>query len=680
MLWSRHPLGRRAALACITLASAGGTVLADTLPRLEPESLSHPLESKRGLSRSPQVLSTPFDVTAYVLDVTLDYEDAGIAGSVAISGVTTVATDQLYVNAGENLTIDAVSGVGTASTERTADTVTILLDDPLGAGEPFTMTIDYHGTGNVFDDFGLMFQESSLSGPSIWTFVEPDGARLWWPCVDRPSDKAPVSMAVTVRDDFVVSANGRRTSVTDLGDGTARWTFEHDSPIATYLVVLNAAPFTVIEDTWERPGEPPMPIRHYVYSDPDYVAAATEDFSITPLALDWCSSWFGEYPFTADGYGHTIFPWGGAMEHQTNTSYGAGLITGTHDFDNILFHELAHQWFGDHVTPGTWRDIWLNEGFATYSEALMFEGAYGPPVLPIVMDIFRQVYFLFHEGPDHAIWSPPDGHLFCVAEYYKASFILHMLRRELGETDFFAALRMHVAEHAGGNVVTRDFQDTVEQVAGRDLSWFFDQWITGEGHPSFAYSWADVPATPDGGGPGLTSTNPRGDSGVELTIEQTQPWAPFAVPMDVRVFTAAGEVNETIWIDQRTTVATIATPAPADSIRLDPDAWVFGTFADETAAAVVGVPTTPAELGTRVSPNPFRSGMAISVPLRDLGRSVAVRIFDARGREVRSLASETGELRWDGADATGRPVAPGTYFMHAHGPNGQATTKLVKTD
>ena len=693
MLWSRHFLTSRAVLAGIALASGAGIALADLLPQLE----SYPLgfELKRGLSSTPQITSRPFDVGAYAIDITLDYASAAIAGSVAISGTATVPTNQLYFNAGENLTIDAISGVGPVATERNGDAVTVILEEALEAEEPFTMTVDYHGTGNVFDDFGLMFQEDPLGAPHIWTFVEPDGARLWWPCVDHPSDKALVSMVVTVRDDLVVSANGKRVSISDLGDGTKQWSFVHDSPITTYLVVLNAAPFTVIEDTWVRDGEPDMPIAHYVYSDPDYVDAATEDFSITPLALDWCSEWFGEYPFASEGYGHTTFPWGGAMEHQTNTSYGAGLITGTHDYDNILFHELAHQWFGDHVSPASWRDIWLNEGFATYAELLMFEGMFGDFARPIVMDIFRQIFFLFHEGPDHAIWSPPEGHLFCLAEYYKGSWILHMLSREIGRDVLFDALRTYVVDNGGGSVTTRDFQEVVESIAGRDLGWFFRQWVTGGGHPSFAYSWNDVTTAPTGSGPGPTSSDDvglaasdliagaggsRGSSAVELSIEQTQTEAPFAVPMDVRVFTASGEVNETIWIDQRTTVVTIETPAPADSLWLDPDVWVFGTFSDDTEGAVVSVPPTIEEFGTRVSPNPFRSGVAISVPLGDLGENVIVRIFDAQGREVRALAPESSELRWDGADVHGRAVAPGTYFMHAHGPNGESTQKLVKTD
>jgi aminopeptidase N len=638
-------------------------------------------EGKGELARRPDLTSHGVDVTHYDLDVALDFPSTSISGTVTVTGMAMNDLHQIHLHMGANLDLDgATMGGVPLETLRSEDRLTVVLSDPLDAGEEFALVLDYHGVGNVEEDFGLTFTDHPLAGPLMWTFVEPQGARLWWPCYDAPGDKATVSLAATVDAALTVSSNGVLEGVDDHGD-VRTWRFEHGHPIASYLVVLNAGDFHLIEDTWS-PGEghPDVPLRHYVYDDPDVIAAAEEDFSITGDALTICQSWFGPYPFADEGYGHTIFPWGGAMEHQTMTSFGEALISGEHQFDDILVHEVAHQWFGNEVSPANWSEIWLNEGLATFSEMLMYEHVYGDFIRPIVADVFRFVYMDFHSGPDHALYAPPDGHLFCLGEYYKGAWVIHMLRRQLGDEILLQGLRDYVAEHGDGTVTTSDLRLALEHASEQDLDWYFDQWVLGPAFPEFEYGWS----TTSGAGHGtLGSTSGRGAVTFELVVEQVQEVAPFRVPLDVRVFTAAGEVDATIDVDSRLHTLTLDLDAPADSVWIDPDAWVFGTFLDRGAEVpVVAVPDVAGARDLHVAPNPFRTGVTILLDGQAVPEdAVELRIFDPAGREVRRLAVPVGaaSLRWDGRDTGGREVAPGTYFLNLHGPNHGHGRKLVKT-
>lgn len=669
-----------AALCLITPALAASPLL--------PSASDVPIKGREGkgdLSHQLDLESHGVDIGHYDLDVTLDYPTTSIAGTVVISGTARSASvGQLHLHMGENLELDDVSmGGESLATTRSDDRLTVVFADPLAQGDPFEVSIAYHGLGNVVEDYGLTFTDHPLGGPLMWTFVEPQGARLWFPCYDDPSDKATLSLSVTADAALTASSNGVLQGVDDDGD-TRTWHFEHGHPITTYLVVLNVGDFHVIEDSWSPgDGRPDVPLRHYVFDDPDFIAAAEEDFNITGDALTLCQELFGPYPFADEGYGHTVFPWGGAMEHQTMTSFGDVLISGEHQFDDILVHEVAHQWFGDEVSPANWSEIWLNEGLATFSEMIWFERVFGDFVRPFVADIFRFIYLEFHEGPDHAIYGPPDGHLFCFGEYYKGAWVMHMLRRQLGDEVLFQGLRDYMAAQADGHGTTTRLREALEAASGQDLSWFFSQWVTGPAYPEFEYEWAV--SSEVAGGPGLGSTSGRGGAlTFELTVEQVQETDPFRVPLDVRVFTAAGDVDATIDVDARLHTLQLELDAPVDSVWVDPDAWVFGTFLDRGAdVPVVSVPDAGDARDLAVAPNPFRTGVSILLDGEVAPEGASeLRIFDPAGREVRRLAIPVGasSLRWDGRDTAGREVAPGTYFMHLHGPHHpEHARKLVKT-
>jgi hypothetical protein len=262
---------------------------------------------------------------------------------------------------------------------------------------------------------------------------------------------------------------------------------------------------------------------------------------------------YGPYPFFDEKYGHAEFLWGGAMEHQTCTSMG---FFG----ESVIAHELAHQWWGDMISPETFNHIWLNEGFATYSEAVWYELSQG-------VDAYHQdMSFNAFYGPgtiyvpDLSDWGRIfDGNL----SYSKASWVLHMLRHVIGDQDFFDALAAYRAQYEYSSATTEQFRDVCEAISGEDLDTFFQQWIYGEYYPKYRFTYTTVPVA----------------SGydVELTLEQTQPWQLFTMPVDVTIETANGSQTFVVQDSQASQQFVLHVEELPTGVRVDKDNWILKT-------------------------------------------------------------------------------------------------------
>ncbi|MEE9554281.1 MAG: M1 family metallopeptidase, partial [candidate division Zixibacteria bacterium] len=315
-----------------------------------------------------------YDVKYWELDIDVtNIQGEIVSGKVTmtsepvVNGLSTVEYD-LHVS----LSADSVFMSGQpVSYDHSGHILEIDLDRSYDTGEQFTTVVYYHGQppGGGWGSFSW---DTHAGQPIISTLSEPEGAREWWPCKDIPHDKCDsADVKITVPDNLVGTSNGKLISDVDNGDGTRTFHWDISYPITTYLISLAISNYESFTD-WYHPVEgDSMPIVNYVY--PEHYDNAVEDLSITASVIEIFADLFGEYPFINEKYGHSIFPWGGAMEHQCNTSYGQGLIRGDHAYDWILVHELAHMWFGDMISCDTWPDIWTNEGFASYLEALWIE-------------------------------------------------------------------------------------------------------------------------------------------------------------------------------------------------------------------------------------------------------------------------------------------------------------------
>jgi aminopeptidase N len=605
-----------------------------------------------------------YDVLFYDIDIAIDPGPETVEGVVVMRAESTVAAlSTVVLNFFDNMTVDSVTGNSAPlAFTHASDLLTVTLDEPSDAGETFEIAVAYHGSpvdGAL--DFSTHWGE-----PIISSLSEPTGAREWWPCKDRPDDKADsVRIALTVPDDLVAVSEGLLVSETDNGNGTKTYEWFEGYPVTTYLVSVAISNYEVFTDWYHPARGDSMPITNYVY--PEDLSDAMVDLDITADAIGFLASVYGEYPFIEEKYGHAEFPWGGAMEHQTCTSYGAVLIRGDHYYDWILVHELAHQWWGDWVTCATWDDIWLNEGFASYSEALWFEHLGGPPSYRSYVNSYDS--YGYFDGPVYDPWST-----FGRTVYDKGALVLHMLRRVL-ELDggpqahypldgLEQVLATYGAAKAYDSAVTPEFQTAAESVYGASLDWFFQEWVYGENRPEYEYSWV------------ASSAGDHWD--VMVHIEQVQTDAGlFTMPIDLRVETPGADELVTLWNDQWSQDFFIETQGMPMDVDLDPYNWVLKDVSETTT----GAPEAPVAASVSFGSNPAVGSAVMALTVPASGRAT-VSVYDATGRRVATpldsvVPAGSHEIRWNGRDESGQRVASGVYFVRLDTPSGSDLARVA---
>jgi aminopeptidase N len=552
-------------LLLLLLVSAAGTVSAtatvsfaapadDDPDVLREEVLSHrraEAERKAELARSILLAEARltenqerYDVTHYDLDLTLDPGLHQLSGTVATTAtVVGQAISTLDLDLRYNLSVSAATVNGAPTTfARSGDLVTVDLDRSYAPGESVTVAVTYAGNPQ-----GEYFGWDSYGGQDmIWTLSEPFGARHWWPCKDVNSDKADaLDIRVTVPSELIVASQG--LLVSDETNGAWRsFHWRTDYPTATYLVSLAIHPYYTYSDWYQPLVGPPMEIQFFVF--PGHQDDVEATYALINDMIAAFAQGFGEYPFIAEKYGHAEFTWGGGMEHQTITSMGGWS-------EDLISHELAHQWWGDMVTCADFGHIWLNEGFATWCEAYWKEQTEGFAVYQQYMD-----YAAFFGSGTIFVEDPLNDNIFSSSlSYNKASWVVHMLRGVLGDADFFAGLAAYRAAFEYGSATTEDLRDVMEQVSGRDLDQFFQQWIYGEYFPEYSYGWSEGP----GGGQ------------ITVDIQQIQSGQLFAMPIQLHVTTDNGTEIHVVENSQASESYVLDVSGAVQSVALDPEKWIL---------------------------------------------------------------------------------------------------------
>ncbi len=426
-----------------------------------------------------------FDVQKYILDIDLTSCFSGSYPNSFHGNVRIVLKADSVINfitlhaESYSLIIDSVKLAGTAFIH-SDDLLTITLNRAYVPGEQAEVMV-YYRHKDVQDN--AFFASNGM----VFTDCQPEGARRWFPCWDKPSDKALWELTARVPSGVRLGSNGRLADSTINGNIlTYHWISEH--PIATYLMVISARTGYLLDIVyWHVPGSnsDSIPIRFYY--NPGESPQAIESM-ILPMT-DWFSQNFCLYPFEKNGFAtlNNEFTWGG-MENQTLTSLCPGCW-----YESLIAHEFAHQWFGDMITCATWADIWLNEGFATWSEAFWFESYAGYAAYKADIDGNANYYLSANPGwpianPEWAVVTPPKHILFNYAiTYTKAACVLHLLRYTLGDSLFFEVLQSYSTnpELRYQSAVIPDFIEVVNEATGEDYSWFFDQWLYAADHPVY---------------------------------------------------------------------------------------------------------------------------------------------------------------------------------------------------
>ncbi|MCB5286451.1 MAG: T9SS type A sorting domain-containing protein [Candidatus Cloacimonetes bacterium] len=434
-----------------------------------------------GLSQSARADSaTGFDVQKYTIELSIAQDPNTISGNVLAEVLAEEALPTLSYNL-IGLTVSQVLVNGQAAIF-THQNGLVEIQVNKAAGESFSTQVFYSGSPQLSGDgynIGMYIRPAS-----IFTISDPDAGRYWWPCYDHPWDKAIVDLIITLRSDWKVAANGLRESIVDNGDGTATTTWRGYHPMTTYLACITAANYMEIPQTAMQ-GE--LPILNFV--TPNQYNNALIDLASLPDIIDYYSQLFGDYPFEKYGNATVNMSTFGAMEHQTMTTLGNYIITGTGAYELVIAHELAHQWFGDAVSFLDFADVWLSEGFATYSEHLWTDKAQGwQAACDYVLTSYHNYYLSWESAANPAtIYNPSFYNYFSPPSYEKAASVLHMLRLKLGDDEFFQVLQQYFQTYKHGNAITPEFQAVAEAVSGLDLEQFFAQWIYGKGIPTVDY-------------------------------------------------------------------------------------------------------------------------------------------------------------------------------------------------
>ena len=548
---------------------------------------------------------SPIDVIHYELDLALDLGRRVMSGT-AVVDVASVTEGLSAVELDMDLGLRVLAVMQLADEhhpsdspralafEHADDVLTVVLPQPLASGDRVRLMIPYGGHANRFGD-GINWSSHSGGMPAIFTFAEPFGARVWFPSNDRPDDKATVNLTVTAPDTLTVAANGLEVDRMDNGDGTATTRWESRYQIATYLVVMNLSDYAYREWTYDTMDGGTMPVVAYMY--PEIADAGEADLAITPEMIEVLASRFDEYPFVEEKYGNLTANFGGGMEHQTLTTIGNFFGDPWMEWLNV--HELGHQWWGDWVTCDDWRELWLNESFATYSEFVWAEEHHGADFLSEYAAAADGTQFF--NGP---LYDNPVA--FSRTVYDKGALVLRMLRDVVGDDAFFEGLRNYRDAFAQDSATTEELLAILENTSGQELDWFFDQWVYGKNRPRIQYEWEAV------SGPA-----------VRLTITQEHSNAPyFRMPMDVAVTTSSGVETHRIVMDAvaEQTVDVSLSAAPT-AVELDPDRVILAHLSPAEQPDLDLGPDFPDLVA-----EPVHSGntSTITVPLTNTGGSTLV--------------------------------------------------------
>jgi aminopeptidase N len=548
--------------------------------------------------------SQNFIVTYYRCDWQVDPAIRYIKGNVTSYFKITSTTNNISFDLMDSLIVDSVKeNNNLLSFVHSNNTLTINFETPKTEGDLDSLSIYYQGippnTG-----FGSFVNSVHAGSPVLWTLSEPYGSRDWWPCRNGLDDKADsIDVIITNPSAYTAASNGIRQGVI-IKDSNKITHWKHRYPIATYLVCMAVTNYTEFDDSVQL-GNINLPMQTFCYP---------ENFSLfqvnTPLVLktlQYYSNIFGNYPFIKEKYGQVEFGWGGGQEHQTSTFI-------VRPDETLMAHELAHQWFGDKITCGSWQDVWLNEGFATHLASMDFEAKYPLSVSATRRKEITDITSL----PGGSVWVDDTTDVNRIFNgrltYTKGSHLLYMLRWKLGDSIFFKGMRSYFIDSniAFGFAKTDDFKRNLESVSGVDLTEFFNDWFYGQGYPSYNVQWTQI-----------------GNGYVKINIKQTTSHPSvsfFPLPVALQFKNATQQktiVVNNIYNDEIffNNIGFIA-----DTVIIDPDYWLI-TKNNSSQKINDNISN---ENFVQIFPNPFADNF--NLYLHNFKASKAyLKIYDAKG-------------------------------------------------
>lgn len=577
------------------------------------------------------------------------------------STLNSIQLNTVYTSIG----IDAVALFGGASLvynhNSTTNILTITLDRTYNVGEIVNVLITYHHN-NVSDG------SFNVGSGFVYTDCEPEGARKWFPCWDKPSDKATFDITVKVPSNVKIGSNGRLADSTASSD-TIWYRWVSRDPLPTYLAVLTGKTGYNLDIVWWHKISNPndsIPLRLY-YSTGENIAPTK---NALPNMTTIFSNLFGEMPFEKNGFA-AVSSYGGGMENQTLTTISNGWSSVT----SLISHEYAHQWFGDMITNATWADLWLNEGFATYMEAIYKEQITGYSAYKTNIVNNASSYMSGNPGwaiynPAWAITTPPTGTLFNgPITYYKGSCVLHMLRYTIGDSLFFAGMKAYATDTVNfkmKNALTDDFTAKMSSVAGQDLTWFIDEWVKQPNHPTYqnGYNFTNMGS---------------GNWRINFLAYQTLATTVFhKMPITLKFsFSTGADTTVRVMNDANSQLFSFFFNRQPTSVVFDPN----NDIVIKTATISVGINNTPSIIPARFAvyqnyPNPFNptTNIKFEIPKNTF---VTLKVYDVVGKEVATLINEERNAGSYNVDWNASFYPSGVYFYSFKAGNFTETKRML---
>jgi len=559
-----------------------------------------------------------YDVSFYFLDLKVENNTITLGGNVTIKATSTVtALDTFAFELYSGMTIDSVFVDGIQhSCQHNDDLATVPLAPPIQQGTLFSVKICYHGTppsGGFFS--GITTDYSSQYQKNVtWTLSEPYAAKDWWPTKQDLQDKADsVWVYLTTSQENKAGSQGLLTGITPMPGGKVRYEWKSYYPIDYYLISFAVADYQEYNLYAFPDGtEDSVLIQNYIYDHPDCLPDNQAGIDNTAPFIELYSDLFGLYPFIDEKYGHCLTELGGGMEHQTMTTIG-GFSFG------LVAHELGHMWFGDKVTCATWSDIWINEGFATYTDYLAHSFLSTPYYDSLWLKIRHDQV---KNQPGGSVYVPPEelGDIWRIFDgrlsYSKGALLLHMIRFELQDDElFFNVLKTYLEEYGDSVATGDDFREWLESGSGKDFTDFFDQWYYGEGYPVYDIIWQQAGNNLD-----IIST--------QTTSTGVTPLFKMLVPYRVN-FADGTDTTLLLYQDANLNSYTIPISKIIDNVEFDPKQWIL----HKLNSLSVGMEDKENPLHFTLGPNPAKEHLSIFFS-HDSVQSFTLLISDMTGRIV----------------------------------------------
>lgn len=583
----------------------------------------------KSASTGQQDLMNKYDVTFHHLKLNVERDTTYISGSVrTIAKVAAASMDTFGVELHHQHTVDSMvlSNGGSRTVTRENDFAYIVLPSTRIAGQVIDVTIYYHGDASVTAGaaIGAGFstgKSGRWGNQATWSLSQPYSAYEWWPCKQSLQDKIDsVFTDVVTSNENKVGSQGLLKAVVALPGNKVRYEWKSFYPVDYYLISVAVAKY-VEHKTYAHVNGDSILILDYVYDNPQTLITYKPVLDQTASMIEAFSAHFGTYPFAMEKYGHSMAPFSGGMEHQTMTSIGVI------DF-SIVAHELGHQWFGDHVTCKTWKDIWLNEGFATYVEYLAAEWLMPENKDQEMLDNHNRIM----QAPGGSVWFEDTTVVSRIFDsrltYAKGGAFIHTLRFEVNNDSlFFAFITKYQQQFGYATANTLEFKALLEQMTGSNFTQTFNQWFYGEGYPTFNLKWNQV-----------------GDSlyfiSTQVSSSTTTPL--FVTPIEFRVKRTQGDTVIKVFQQQGEQFYRMGIKGMITNMEVDPNNWLIN---QATVLKDININGNN-ELGLaktnfRFYPNPASSSVTIesmSLPMEN------VQLWDISGKLLLTSTSAVIDL------------------------------------